>query len=183
MTPTVVSRMARLRVWLMNPPLTAPQATVLVRIMAGGVFLSEGIIKFVFSNQGVGRFAKLGFLYPALTASFIGGLEIVGGCLLIVGALTRLVALVFVVEMVVAIFATKVSLYLGTSPLPLPPSPPRVGFWAVMHESRSDWAQLLTCWFLAAVGPGPWSLGAKLRHRRVPPIAAVAGLNAFAPHD
>jgi putative oxidoreductase len=166
MTSTVVSRIARLKSWLLNPPVTAPRATVLVRVMAGGVFLSEGVIKFVFANQGVGRFTKLGFPHPALTASFIGGLEIVGGCLLIVGLLTRLAALTFVVEMVVAILSTKISLYLGTSPLPLPPSPPRVGLWAVLHETRSDWAQLLTCWYLAAVGPGPWSLAALLRRRR-----------------
>ena len=49
MTSTVVSRIARLKSWLLNPPLTAPRATVLVRIMAGAVFLSEGIIKFVFA--------------------------------------------------------------------------------------------------------------------------------------
>src|SRR3954449_656597 len=118
MTSNAVSRFARLRSWLLNPPLTAPRATILVRIMAGGVFLSEGIIKFVFANQGVGRFTKLGFPHPAMTASFIGGLEIVGGCLLIAGLLTRAAALAFVAEMVVAILATKVSLYLGTSPLP-----------------------------------------------------------------
>jgi putative oxidoreductase len=166
LTSTVVSRSARLKSWLLNPPVTAPRATVLVRVMAGGVFLAEGVIKFVFANQGVGRFTKLGFPYPALTASFIGGLEIVGGCLLIAGLLTRLAALTFVVEMVAAILSTKISLYLGTSPLPLPPAPPRIGFWAVLHETRSDWAQLLTCWYLAAVGPGPWSLAALLRRRR-----------------
>ena len=71
MTSNVVSRIARLQSWLLNPPLTAPRATILVRIMAGGVFLSEGIIKFVFANQGVGRFTKLGFPHPAMTASFI----------------------------------------------------------------------------------------------------------------
>jgi putative oxidoreductase len=166
MALNAVSRIARLKSWLLNPPVTAPRATVLVRIMAGAVFLSEGMIKFIFANQGLGRFTKLGFPHPALTASFIGGLEIVGGCLLIAGLLTRLTALTFVVEMVVAILATKISLYLGTSPLPLPPAPPRVGFWAVLHESRSDWAQLLTCWYLAAVGPGPWSLAALIRRRR-----------------
>jgi putative oxidoreductase len=166
MISTVVSRVDRLKNWLLNPPVMAPRATVLVRVMAGGVFLSEGVIKFVFANQGVGRFTKLGFPHPALTATFIGGLEIVGGCMLIAGLLTRLAALTFVVEMVVAILSTKISLYLGTSPLPLPPSPPRVGFWAVLHETRSDWAQLLTCWYLAAVGPGPWSLAALLGRRR-----------------
>jgi putative oxidoreductase len=178
MTNVVVSRIERVKTWLLNPPMTAPRATVLVRLMAGAVFLSEGIIKFAFANQGVGRFTKLGFPHPAMTASFIGGLEIVGGCLLLAGLLTRLAALTFVIEMVVAILATKVSLYLGTSPLPLPLSPPRVGFWAVMHESRSDWAQLLTCLYLAAVGPGPWSLAALVRRRR----ARVRDTRSSAPH-
>jgi uncharacterized membrane protein YphA (DoxX/SURF4 family) len=128
--------------------------------MAGGVFLSEGILKFVYTNQGVGRFTKLGLPFPAFTATFIGTLEIVGGLLLLFGLVTRLVAILFVIEMIVAILTTKISLYLGTSPLPLPPSPPKVGWWAVLHETRSDWAQLLTSSFLLISGPGPWSLDA-----------------------
>src|SRR5437588_3658283 len=35
------------------PPETAPNATLLLRLMAGSVFLWEGILKFVFVNQGV----------------------------------------------------------------------------------------------------------------------------------
>jgi putative oxidoreductase len=39
----------------------APAATVLVRLLAGAVFLSEGIQKFLFPVQlGAGRFAKIG---------------------------------------------------------------------------------------------------------------------------
>jgi putative oxidoreductase len=152
--------------FLFNPPLTAPRSTLVVRLMVGGVFLSEGILKFVYPNQGVGRFTKLGIPMPELTATFIGGLEIVGGILLMAGLLTRLIAVPFIIEMVVAILTTKIGLYLGTSPLPLPPALPKVGFWAVMHESRSDYAQLLTSIFLLVVGPGSWSLDALLRRRR-----------------
>ena len=46
-----------------------------MRLMVGGVFLSEGILKFVYPNQGVGRFTKHGLLAPELTADFIGGLR------------------------------------------------------------------------------------------------------------
>jgi putative oxidoreductase len=155
----------RLFHWVFNPPLTAPPATLLVRLMVGGVFLSEGILKFVYTNQGVGRFTKLGLPMPELTAAFIGSLEIVGGVLLILGLMTRFMAIPFVIEMIVAILMTKISLYLGTSPLPLPPSPPKVGFWAVMHEVRSEYAQILTCMFLLVAGPGPWSLDALLQRR------------------
>jgi uncharacterized membrane protein YphA (DoxX/SURF4 family) len=142
-----------------------------MRLMVGGVFLSEGILKFVYPNQGVGRFTKLGIPMPELTANFIGGLEIVGGLLLIAGLFTRVIAIPFIVEMVVAILTTKIALYLGTSPLPLPPALPKVGLWAVMHEARSDYAQILTSIFLLVVGPGSWSLDAVLRRRREARIA------------
>jgi len=61
---------------------------------------------------------------------------------------------------------TKIPMYLGTSPLPLPPVPPQTGFWAVLHEVRSEYAQLLTVLFLGIVGPGCWSLDALLARRR-----------------
>ncbi|WP_224369563.1 DoxX family protein [Hyalangium versicolor] len=156
----------RIKNWLFRPPLGGHRAILLIRLMVGGVFLSEGILKFVYTNQGVGRFTKLGFPFPEATATFVGGFEIIGGALLILGLLTRPVALAFIAEMLVAILTTKVSLYLGNSPLPLPPSPPQTGFWAVMHETRSDYAQLMTSMFLTMAGPGLWSLDAWLRSAR-----------------
>ena len=161
-----MKQLQRLVDFVFNPPLTAPRSTLVMRLMVGGVFLSEGILKFVYPNQGVGRFTKLGIPVPELTATFIGGLEIVGGIFLIAGLFTRVIAIPFIVEMVVAILTTKIALYLGTSPLPLPPALPKVGFWAVMHETRSDYAQILTSIFLLVVGPGSWSIDALLRRRR-----------------
>ena len=161
-----MKHLQRLIAFLFESPLTTPKSTLLLRLMAGGVFLSEGILKFVYPNQGVGRFTKLGLPFPHETATFIGSLEIVGGLLLIAGLFTRVVAVPFIIEMVVAILSTKISLYLGTSPLPLPPAPPTVGFWAVIHETRSDYAQILTSIFLLVAGPGSWSLDALLRRRR-----------------
>jgi uncharacterized membrane protein YphA (DoxX/SURF4 family) len=152
--------------WFLNPPLDAPAATLLLRLMAGGVFLWEGILKFVYANQGVGRFTKIGIPAPQAMATFDGVLEIVGGILLITGLLTRLIAIPFIIEMVVAMLSTKVTLYLGTSPLPLPPVPPQIGFWAVLHEIRSEYAQLMTVIFLLIAGPGRWSLDALLARRR-----------------
>jgi uncharacterized membrane protein YphA (DoxX/SURF4 family) len=133
--------------------------------MAGGVFFWEGLLKFVYTNQGVGRFTKLGIPFPHETAIFIGILEIAGGLLLLSGLGTRLIAIPFVIEMIVAILTTKISLYLGTSPLPLPPALPKVGIWAVLHEIRSDYAQILTTLFLLINGPGKWSLDAVLLRR------------------
>ena len=154
--------MNKLFQWLIHPPINGPKSTLLLRLMAGGVFFWEGILKFVYTNQGVGRFTKLGIPFPHFTADFIGGLEIVGGLLLLSGLATRLIAVPFIAEMIVAILSTKISIFLGTSPLPLPPAPPKIGIWAVLHEIRSDWAQLLTTIFLLMNGPGRWSLDAVL---------------------
>jgi putative oxidoreductase len=101
-----------------------------------------------------------------VTANFVGVLEIVGGILLIGGFLTRPVAIPFVIEMLVAMLSTKIALYLGTSALPLPPVPPQIGFWAVLHEIRSEYAQLMITMFLLMAGPGPWSLDALLIRKR-----------------
>jgi putative oxidoreductase len=157
--------MKNLLTWLMNPPPDGPASTLLLRLMAGGVFLWEGVMKFVFVSQGVGRFTKLGMPFPHFTADFVGYLEIVGGLLLLSGLMTRLIAIPFIIEMIVAILSTKISMYLGTSPLPLPPSPPQVGMWAVLHEVRSEYAQLLTTAFLLLNGPGKWSLDALLQRK------------------
>jgi len=151
--------------WFLYPPVNAPTATFLLRLMAGGVFVWEGMMKFVFANQGVGRFTKLGIPAPELMANFIGGLEIVGGLLIIAGFLTRVIAVPFIIEMIVAILSTKVSLYFGTSPLPLPPVPPQIGLWAVLHEIRSEYAQIMVAMFLLSAGPGRWSLDALLLRR------------------
>jgi putative oxidoreductase len=158
--------MHRILQWFSNPPPDAPRATILLRLMAGSVFLWEGILKFVYANQGVGRFTKLGFPFPDFTASSVGGLEIVGGLLILLGLGTRFVAVPFLIEMVVAMLSTKIGLYLGTSPLPLPPSPPVTGFWAVLHEVRSEYAQLLTSAFLLWAGPGPWSVDVRWARQR-----------------
>ena len=153
--------------WFSHPPTDGPAAIILLRLMAGGVFFWEGILKFVYANQGVGRFTKLGMPVPEFTANFIGVLEIVGGMLLLTGLFTRFISFIFIGEMIVAILSTKITLYLGTYPLPLPPAPPQIGFWAVLHEIRSDYAQILTSAFLLIVGPGRMSLDAFFKREPV----------------
>ena len=150
--------MKKISNWFLHPPVTGQSTILILRLMAGGVFFWEGILKFVYPNQGVGRFTKLGFAFPEATAHFIAVGEIIGGLLLIFGLFTRVVAFYFIIEMIVAVISTKIDLYFGTSPLPLPPSPPKVGIWAVLHEIRVDYAQILTCLFLLIEGAGRRSL-------------------------
>src|SRR3984885_12122395 len=144
--------------WFIHPPVTGPSSILIIRLMAGSVFFWEGILKFVYVNQGVGRFTKLGFPFPETTAHIIATGEIIGGLLLIFGLLSRVTAFYFVVQMIVAVLSTKIALYFGTSPLPLPPALPKTGIWAVLHETRSDFAQILGCLFLFLEGAGRRSL-------------------------
>jgi uncharacterized membrane protein YphA (DoxX/SURF4 family) len=156
---TATSATRRFLDWLVAVPIWGPRSIVLIRVMAGGVFIWEGVLKFVFPNSlGVRRFTLIGIPAPGMMAPFIGGLEIVAGMLLIAGLLTRPAALLLIADIIVAIVTTKIPLLLGTYPLPLPPVAPQLGFWAMLHESRSDYAQLLFTAFLLIAGPGVWAL-------------------------
>ncbi|MDB4904486.1 MAG: hypothetical protein JWQ63_3767 [Mucilaginibacter sp.] len=144
--------------WFQYPPVTGKSSIIIIRLMAGAVFFFEGILKFVYINQGAGRFTKLGFPFPEITAHTIATGEIIGGLLLIFGLFTRFVSFYFILQMIVAILSTKISLYFGNSPLPLPAVPPKIGFWAVEHESRSDYGQIMACLFLLIEGAGRISI-------------------------
>ncbi|HEV8716376.1 MAG TPA: DoxX family protein [Candidatus Binatia bacterium] len=139
---------------------SAPAATLLVRLLVGGVFLSEGIQKFLFLDElGVGRFLKLGIPAPHIMAPFVGVIEISCGALLVLGLLTRLAAIPLIIDMLVAISTTKIPILLQD------------GFWKMAHEARTDYAMLLGVIFLLCVGAGPWSLDAWLRAREEKPRA------------
>lgn len=117
-------------------------------------------------QPGWGTVRLIGIPFPETMATFVALLEIVGGILLISGLFTRLITVPFIIEMLVAMLSTKITMYLGTSPLPLPPAPPKTGMWAVLHEIRSEYAQLMSVTFLLIAGPGPWSIDALLARRR-----------------
>jgi uncharacterized membrane protein YphA (DoxX/SURF4 family) len=129
---------------------SAPGWVFLIRLMVGAVFLSEGIQKFLFPGEvGAGRFAKIGLPSPELLAPFVGGFEIVCGTLLLAGLLTRLAAIPLLTIISVAIYTTKLPIFLED------------GFWKTAHEARTDYAMLLGCLFLLVVGAGRWSLDAR----------------------
>jgi putative oxidoreductase len=134
-------------------------AAVLIRLMVGAVFLSEGIQKFLFADAvGAGRFAKIGIPTPEIVAPFVGGVEIVCGALILAGLFTQLAAIPLIGIMLVAIATTKVPILRDS------------GFWKMAHEARTDWSMLLGSLFLLIVGSGPWSLDAWLsKNDRTPP--------------
>jgi putative oxidoreductase len=142
----------------------ASPAMLLVRVAVGFVFLTSGIVKFVFENQGEGRFLKLGFHAPEATAYFVGTVEIAAGALLMVGLLTRLAAIPLIVDMAVAIVTSKLPLLFGPGPEPVAAAP-KVGLWAFAYVARLDLTMLLLVSFLLVVGAGAYSVDAWLLKR------------------
>jgi uncharacterized membrane protein YphA (DoxX/SURF4 family) len=165
--PTSFTGHARnLVTFLARPSIGQPTgATLLVRLAVGSVFVGSGIVKFLFDNQGTGRFAKIGLPHPALLATFIGTTEIVCGTMVILGLLVRLASLPLVADMLVAIATTKLPLLFGVGPEPVA-APPKIGFWAFAYQARLDLTMLLACAFLVVVGAGLFSLDAVLSRRR-----------------
>src|ERR1051325_11530537 len=104
---------------------SAPAGVILIRLMVGGVFLSEGIQKFLFPvDAGAGRFARIGIPSPKFLAPFVGVVEIVCGTLILLGLVTRLAAIALLIDILVAIFSTKIPILLGH------------GFWRFSKQSR-----------------------------------------------
>lgn len=123
------------------------KTTILIRLMVGAVFLSEGIQKFLFPDTlGAGRFAKIGMPSPGFLGSFVGSFEIVCGALVLLGLLTRFSSIPLIIIMLVAIATTKAEVLADK------------GFWEMLHGSRTDWAMLLGNIFLLIKGGGMWSL-------------------------
>lgn len=142
---------------------TAPASVILIRLLVGGVFLSEGIQKFLFPEEvGAGRFAKIGIPNADVMAPFVGVVEIICGVLILVGLLTRLAAIPLTINMLVAILSTKIPILLGQSFWGFSlRNLPYYGFWGMIHEARTDFAMLLGSIFLLIVGAGAWSLDAR----------------------
>jgi len=136
------------------------KSVVLIRIMVGAVFLSEGVQKFLFPIlRGIGRFERIGFPNAEFFATFVGVFEIVCGILILLGLFTRGSALAMLINMTVAIIVTKIPIAFGESfgPFALRELA-AYGFWSMAHEIRTDFAMWLGSLFLLIRGGGEWSL-------------------------
>jgi uncharacterized membrane protein YphA (DoxX/SURF4 family) len=132
----------------------APASVILIRIVVGLVFLSEGMQKILFPNElGVGRFTKIGLPQPEVLAPFVALFEISCGTLIVLGLLTRLAVIPTIAIMLVAIATTKVPMLAAD------------GFWKMAHEARTDFAMLLGSIFLLIVGAGRASIDSRLAER------------------
>jgi putative oxidoreductase len=124
---------------------------ILVRLIVGLVFLTEGIQKYVFPDLlGTGRFLTIGFTNPAFWAYFTGTFEILCGTLVILGLITRLASIPLIIIMVTAFITTKIPILLHK------------GIWPWAHEYRTDFAMTLLLIYLIIYGAGRWSFDSKI---------------------
>ncbi len=128
------------------------KTTIIIRLIVGAVFLSEGIQKFLFpAIRGAGRFEKIGLPTPEFLGNFVGAFEVLCGCLILLGLITRLASVPLIIIMLFAFVLTKSEVLAEK------------GFWEMMHGSRTDWAMLLGSIFLLIRGAGYWSIDHKLQ--------------------
>lgn len=129
---------------------------LLLRLLVGWVFLSEGILKLLYpAALGAGRLAKIGIPAPAFFGPFVGMVEIVCGALLIAGLWTALAAIPLLIDIAVAIATTKIPMLI------------KQGFWAAMHESRTDFCMLLGLIAILLLGAGSLSLDRRFGTNRM----------------
>jgi len=119
---------------------------LIVRLVVGLVFLSEGIQKFLYPEVlGRGRFAKLGIYPPVFWANLTGVFEVFCALLIIIGFYIRLAVLPLLIIMMVAFITTKWPFF------------QEKGFWSIIHESRTDFAMVMLLILLLVYGAGNYS--------------------------
>ena len=124
----------------------SPRILSVLRIVAALLFIEHGAMKLLHFPQAMP--GPGGPLPPMILAA--GLLELVGGGLLAVGLLSRLVAFILSGEMAVAYFMVHA----------------QHGFYPVLNMGE---AAVLYCFiflYIVFAGPGPWSLDAMLGRRK-----------------
>ena len=121
---------------------------LVVRLLAGGVFVVFGIGKFTDHGSELASFRAYGLPAPDAFVVIVGLIELFGGLLLIAGVLTKPAALVLAGNMVGAIIVSGIAkgelISLTLAPAELV-------------------AMLVLLWF----GPGAYSLANELNRRRL----------------
>jgi len=111
-----------------------------IRYVVGIVFLTEGLLKYVYPQDlGAGRFARIGLPLPAVLGPFVGAVEMVGGLALLLNLAPGYAAMALFAVISVALLTTKLPVLLGR---PLGPftlmKAPYYGVLGFLHEARTD---------------------------------------------
>jgi putative oxidoreductase len=129
------------RPMLQDTAALAPYVLSVLRIVAGLLFLEHGTSR------------MLGFPSPLPMPAFLslhwfaGGIEFIGGALMVVGLFSRPAALIMSGEMAFAYF-------LSHAPH---------GFFPILNHGDGAILYCFIFLYIAVAGPGPWSLDAGLR--------------------
>jgi putative oxidoreductase len=121
----------------------APRLLSVLRIMSGLLFLQHGTTKYL-KVPTLPMFAKV---EPLSLSGVAGMLELAGGVLLILGLFTRCTAFVLSGLMAFAYF-------IGHAPR---------GFFPIANAGELAVLYCFVFLYIAAAGPGPWSLDAARR--------------------
>jgi putative oxidoreductase len=127
-----------------------------IRLAVATIFIRHGAQKlFIYGFAGVtGAFTQMGVPFPGVTGPFIALLEFFGGIALLIGLLTRLIALGFVFDMLVAILLVQL----------------KRGFWGYELE----FLLLASSVALFLTGAGRFSIDALYAGRNEAPAAGHA---------
>ena len=129
---------------------------ILIRVMVGAVFLSEGIQKFLFpAMRGTGRFIKIGLPIPEILSYVVGSFEMICGLFLLIGYITSIAAVPLIIIILVAIISTKIPILIQD------------GFWQMAHEARTDFSMLLGGLFIFLNGGGKYSFDSYFKKKSV----------------
>jgi putative oxidoreductase len=131
-------------------------ALALVRIATAIIFIAHGaqkVFQFGIANVTQG-FTQMGIPLPGLTAPLVAGLELVGGALLLVGLLTRPIALLLTLDMLGAMFLVHF----------------RNGFF-LPNGYEFTFILAATSLALAVAGPGALAIDSTIANRRAPRLS------------
>ena len=124
---------------------------VFVRMIAGVVFVSEGIQKYlVVSLLGPSYFQDIGFGHPMFWSYFTGSFEILCGLLVVAGLFTRIAAVPLLTIMITAYFTAKLPVLLDK------------GFLSFAQVYRVDYALTILIIMLLVYGAGRWSVDLRI---------------------
>ena len=124
-----------------------PMVLSLFRIMTGLLLFQYGVAKLL-------KFPVLPYfanIPPLITVA--GTIELIGGALLILGLFTRPVAFILSGQMAFAYFIGH--MFKGATPVFIP----------ILNGGNAAILFCFACLYLAAAGPGPWSLDASMRKK------------------
>jgi uncharacterized membrane protein YphA (DoxX/SURF4 family) len=120
---------------------------LLIRVITGIVFLTEGLLKFVYPGElGSGRFEHIGLPAPHLLAPVVASIEIAAGAALIFNAYAGQAAILLLCVIATAIVTTKIPILLGNGfgSFSVPKNTAHTGFLGFIHEARTDLAMLFS---------------------------------------